>query len=127
MTSVGITKPGSTTSKVYTVPSYNQAVVLDSGSTISTLPQNLVSAMLADFTGVSQPVAGGLYLVDCNQATLSGTLDFGFGNTVIHVPYHQFIWIPNPGSGYCYFGAVGADPSTNNVWILGGNFPLCNT
>jgi hypothetical protein len=35
MTSVGITVPGSTTSVLYTVPppAYQQAVVLDSGST----------------------------------------------------------------------------------------------
>jgi hypothetical protein len=117
MNSVGITKPGSTTSKIYTTPTYEQPVVLDSGSTLSTLPSNLVAAMLADFTGVVS-VGNGVYAVDCSQTTLSGTLDFGFGNTVIHVPYRQFIWAPSATS--CYFGAVAADPASYNTWILGG-------
>lgn len=119
MTSVGVTKPGSATSKLYTVapPAYQQAVVLDSGSTLSTLPTNLVTAMLADFTGVVS-LGSGVYAVDCNQTGLAGTLDFGFGNTIIHVPYHQFIWVSGPGS--CIFGVIAADPATYDTWILGG-------
>ena len=121
MTSVGITEPGSATSKLYTAPTYEQAVVLDSGSTLSTLPTNLVTAMLADFTGVVS-LGSGLYAVDCSQTSLAGTLDFGFGNTIIHVPYHQFIWVSAPGS--CIFGAIAADPATYDTWILGGlSFP----
>jgi hypothetical protein len=119
MTSVGITKPGSSSSVLYTVPppAYQQPVVLDSGSTLSTLPSNLVTAMLADFTGVQEVGTTGLYAIDCSQTTLSGTLDFGFGNTIINVPYHQFIY---QAGGSCYFGAVSADPATHNTWIIGG-------
>ncbi|CAL3965066.1 unnamed protein product [Diplocarpon coronariae] len=93
MTSVGITKPGATTSKRYTVapPAYQQPVFLDSGGTLSALPSNLVAAMLSDFTGVVD-IGSGLYLVDCIQTTQSGTLDFGFGNTIIKVPYNEWIW-----------------------------------
>jgi hypothetical protein len=126
MTSVGITPPGATKSSLFTVPppAYQQPVVLDSGSTLSTLPANLVTAMLNEFTGVTS-LGNGVYSVDCNQTTLSGTLDFGFGNTVINVPYHQFIW---QNGGGCIFGAVGADPSTYDTWILGGKSPwnLCD-
>jgi hypothetical protein len=119
MTSVGITKPGSSSSVLYTVPppAYQQPVVLDSGSTLSTLPSNLVTAMLADFTGVQEVGTTGLYAIDCSQTTLSGTLDFGFGNTIINVPYHQFIY---QSGASCFFGAVSADPATHNTWILGG-------
>lgn len=67
------------------------------------------------YTGVTS-LGNGVYSVDCNQTTLSGTLDFGFGNTVINVPYHQFIW---QNGGGCIFGAVGADPATSDTWILG--------
>lgn len=123
MNSVGITKPESSVSDVYTVPEYKQPVVLDSGSTLSTLPNNLVAAMLSDFTGVVS-VGNGLYEVDCHQASLSGSLDFGFGNTIIHVPYHQFIWTPVPTE--CYFGAVAANPATYNTWILGGERSRCH-
>jgi Eukaryotic aspartyl protease len=129
MTSVGITPPGATTSTLFTVPppAYQQAVVLDSGSSLSTLPADLVTAMLAEFTGVIS-LGSGFYSVDCNQTSLSGTLDFGFGNTVINVPYHQFIWVTG---GTCIFGAIGADPTTYDTWILGGKcigflFPAMN-
>lgn len=119
MTSVGITKPGSTTSKRYTVapPAYQQPVFLDSGGTLSQLPSNLVAAMLSDFTGV-QDIGNGLYLVDCAQTSQKGTLDFGFGNTIIHVPYHEFIWVAGPGT--CVFGARAGDPSVSTSWVLGG-------
>lgn len=119
MTSVGITKPGTTTSKRYTVapPAYQQPVFLDSGGTLSKLPANLVAAMLSDFTGVVDQ-GNGLYTVDCAQTTQDGTLDFGFGNTIIKVPYHEFIWVPSPG--ICYFGARAGDPAVTSSWVLGG-------
>ncbi|KAK6585371.1 hypothetical protein PZA11_002098 [Diplocarpon coronariae] len=121
MTSVGITKPGATTSKRYTVapPAYQQPVFLDSGGTLSALPSNLVAAMLSDFTGVVD-IGSGLYLVDCIQTTQSGTLDFGFGNTIIKVPYNEWIWEPTPGE--CYFGARAGDPAVTSSWILGDTF-----
>jgi hypothetical protein len=120
MTSVGITPPGATKSSLFTVPppGYQQPVVLDSGSTLSTLPDNLVAVMLAEFTGVTS-LGSGVYSVDCNQTSLSGTLDFGFGNTIINVPYHQFIW---QTGGSCIFGAIGADPTMYDTWILGGKY-----
>ena len=119
MTSVGITKPGATTSKRYTVapPAYQQAVFLDSGGTLSQLPANLVQAMLADFTGVVDN-GGGLYTIDCAQTSWKGTLDFGFGTTIIRVPYHEFIWVPAPG--VCVFGAKAVDTSVSVSWVLGG-------
>ncbi|KAG4437437.1 hypothetical protein IFR05_007078 [Cadophora sp. M221] len=121
MTSVGITKPGATTSKRYTVapPAYQQAVFLDSGGTLSQLPANLVAAMLADFTGVVDN-GNGLYTIDCAQTTQNGTLDFGFGNTIIRVPYHEFIWVPAPG--VCVFGAKAVDTSVSVSWVLGDTF-----
>jgi hypothetical protein len=64
--------------------------VLTSDNLVSTLPEDLVTAMLANFTGVTS-VGSGIYAVDCSQTSLSGTLDFGFGNTIINVPFHQFV------------------------------------
>jgi hypothetical protein len=88
MNTVGITKPGSSTSKKYTPASYQQAVVLDSGSTLSYLPSDLVKSMLVDFTGV-QDAGNGFHSIDCSQYNLAGTVDFGFGKTTIKVPYHR--------------------------------------
>jgi hypothetical protein len=119
MTSVGITTPRSNT-KTYTDATYEQAVFLDSGGTLSRLPANLVEAMLADFPGAVNQ-GKGLYTVDCSYAAQAGSLDFGFGNTVIHVPFHEFIWEPEAGT--CVFGAV-ADAVNDVDWVLGGEFPF---
>lgn len=118
MTSVGITTPESNT-KTYTDAAYKQAVFLDSGGTLSRLPANLVEAMLADFPdAVSQ--GHGVYTVNCSQATQAGSLDFGFGSTIIHVPFNEFIWEPEPGT--CVFGAV-ANAENDVDWVLGGECP----
>src|SRR5277367_2078760 len=116
MSSVGITIPGAA-SKIYTSQTYEQAVFLDSGGTLSRLPANLVAAMIADFPGAVDN-GNGLYTVPCSYRSQAGTLDFGFGNTVIHVPYHEFIW--NNGPNSCIFGAVANDAS-NVDWVLGGS------
>ena len=118
MTSVGITTSSSNT-KTYTDATYEQAVFLDSGGTLSRLPANLVEAMLADFPGAVNQ-GNGVYTVDCAYAAQAGSLDFGFGNTVIHVPFHEFIWEPAPGT--CVFGAV-ANAEDDVDWVLGGESP----
>jgi hypothetical protein len=114
MTSVGITKPGTNTSKIYTVPAYDQAVFLDSGGTLSRLPANLVAAIVADFPGAVDQ-GNGLYTVPCAYTSEVGSMNFGFGNTVIHVPYHQFIWVA--GTDTCVLGVVATD---SGEWVLGG-------
>ena len=117
MTSVGITKPGEA-SKLYAPSSNNpegQAVFLDSGGTLSRLPTPLFNAIIADFpSAVLDSGGSGLYLVPCSVANQAGTVDFGFGNTVIHVPYHEFIWFA--GSDTCVIGVAAEDEAP----VLGG-------
>jgi hypothetical protein len=94
MNSIGITKPGEAP-KTYTSAITNpkgQAVFLDSGGTLSRLPTPIFNAILADFPGASQDGNSGLYLVDCALGSQAGSIDFGFGSTVINVPYNEFIW-----------------------------------
>jgi len=119
MTSVGITLPGSST-KIYTNPAYNQAVFLDSGNTLSHLPADLVGAILSDFPGAVDQ-GNGQYMVDCAYASQDGFMEFGFGETTIHVPLHEFIWEHTPG--ICVFGAV-ANAANDVDWILGGETSL---
>jgi hypothetical protein len=114
MSSVGITQPGNA-SKIYTNPTYEQAVFLDSGNTLSHLPADLVAAMLDDFPGYADN-GNGLYTVPCSYRSQPGTLDFGFGNTVIHVPYHEFIWM---AESTCVFGVI-ANAARDVDWVLGG-------
>ncbi|KAH7383136.1 aspartic peptidase domain-containing protein [Cadophora sp. MPI-SDFR-AT-0126] len=118
MKSVGITKPGEVTSKLYAPSSSDplgQPVFLDSGGTLSRLPTALVNSIIADFPGATEDGSSGLYLVDCSVADQPGTVDFGFGNTVINVPFSEFIWHIE---GFCYLGVAADDASP----VLGDSF-----
>ncbi len=118
MTSVGITKPGKSKSKLYAPSSSNaagQPVFLDSGGTLSRLPTTLFNSIIADFPGATL-ASNGLFQVDCAVASLPGTMDFGFGSTVIHVPYHEFIW--EAGASTCYIGLAADDTAP----VLGDSF-----
>ncbi|TVY91376.1 Candidapepsin [Lachnellula willkommii] len=111
MTSVGITTPGSSSSAPVTGAGYNQAIFPDSGSTLSQLPTALFNSLLAYFPdAVSQ--GGGAYTVPCSHRTQAGTIDFGFGNTTIHVSYHEWFWYDGQS---CWFGAQ----STQSTFLLG--------
>ena len=115
MTSVGITKPGES-SKSYDLPSglpQGLPVFLDSGGTLSRLPTSLARAIVADFPGAS--LENGIWVVDCLFADQDGTVDFGFGNTTISVPFHEFIWQPAPD--LCLLGVI---QDTRNQPVLGG-------
>jgi hypothetical protein len=118
MSSVGITKPGAAP-KTYPAPSNpaGQPVFLDSGGTLSRLPTTLFNAILADFpTATADPAGSGIYEVPCSVAAEDGTMDFGFGNTVVHVPFHEFIW--QAGTNLCALGVVADDSS----FVLGDSF-----
>ncbi|KAH8747426.1 aspartic peptidase domain-containing protein [Hyaloscypha sp. PMI_1271] len=118
MTSVGITKPGAAP-KTYSGLSTpaGQPVFLDSGGTLSRLPTTLFNAILADFpTATADPAGSGIYEVPCSVAAQDGTMDFGFGNTVVHVPFHEFIW--QADTNLCALGVVADDSS----FVLGDTF-----
>jgi hypothetical protein len=119
LTSVGNTQPGASSSKLYTGSGYSLDVILDSGTTLSYVPQSLFNLILADFPGAVLQ-SSGVYTVPCSYATQSGSMDFGFGNVIINVPYSQFIWQPVAG-GSCYLGVI---PSSSSIAIpiLGDTF-----
>ncbi|RDW71697.1 hypothetical protein BP5796_07731 [Coleophoma crateriformis] len=115
MNSIGISPPGAY-SKNYTSAGYKQPVFLDSGGTLSRLPADIVNMMLGDFPGaVSQ--GNGLFTIPCAVGAQSGTVDFGFGSTIIRVPYHQFIWTAGPN--VCVLGAIA---TSGNSFVLGDTF-----
>jgi hypothetical protein len=61
-----------------TPPGYAQAVILDSGTTITLLPDDLISAI---FTELGATVSNelGVAIVPCNLANNPGTINYGFG------------------------------------------------
>jgi Eukaryotic aspartyl protease len=118
LNSVGNTRPGASSSKLYTTTGYSQPVILDSGTTLSYIPPSLFNAILPDFPGAVLQ-SDGSYTVPCSFASQSGTMDFGFGSVIINVPYSQFVWQPSPGT--CYLG-VAPMPAGLTIPILGDTF-----
>ncbi|RDA84093.1 putative aspartyl protease, partial [Ophiocordyceps camponoti-leonardi (nom. inval.)] len=95
-----------------------QAVLLDSGYTVSTLPDAIFSKILAAFPTAQPPAAGdNLYRVPCDLAAARGSLDFRFGKTRIRVFYSDFIWRQATGKS-CVLGAARDD----NFPVLGDTF-----
>jgi hypothetical protein len=90
-------------------------VVLDTGATMSYLPQSVVDGLAKDFKADVQ--SDGTMLVDCKHLTESGTVDFTFGTLTIKVPYHEFVWEAAPGQ--C---VVAAAPVSGTTPILGDSF-----
>ncbi|KAI1808724.1 acid protease [Daldinia bambusicola] len=97
-------------------------VVVDSGTTLSLLPESVVRAIAAGFPG-AQPDGNGGYKVPCDlRNTTEGRVDFelrgdGDNKVRISVSYSDFIWY---GGDECFLGAWYT--SNVGVWILGDTF-----
>ncbi|KAI1654372.1 acid protease [Daldinia decipiens] len=97
-------------------------VIVDSGTTLSLLPESMVSAIAAGFPG-AEPDGNGGYKVPCElRNTTEGRVDFelrgdGNDNVKISVSYSDFIWY---GGTECFLGAWYT--SDVGVWILGDTF-----
>ncbi|KAM0541348.1 hypothetical protein ACHAPJ_013268 [Fusarium lateritium] len=108
-----------------------QAVLLDSGYTVSALPGPIFNKIVAAFpTAKTGP---GAYVdVDCDVGDLKGTVDFKFGKTTIKVPYADFIWknddrcvlgvfqddeFPVLGDTFLRAAYVVYDWDNRNVWL----------
>ncbi|OAA53175.1 Peptidase A1 [Cordyceps fumosorosea ARSEF 2679] len=95
-------------------------VLIDSGSTLSTLPaatlDNLAKDMGAKYeTDLSQ------YSIGCDQFKTNATVDFAFHGLKIHVPYSQFLL--HNGSSDCIIGAQRSNMSEGPpYYILGDTF-----
>lgn len=81
-------------------------VILDSGSTISTLPTVFFEGIGAALGGKYDDLSGN-FVVDCGLRNVSGTVDFVFGEKVIGVSYKDFIITSN--SGACILGMEAGD------------------
>jgi hypothetical protein len=109
MSSFGVTRNGK--SVTLSAPVYEQAVFLDSGTTLTFLPANIVTNLVTYFP--EAVASGSAYIVPCALRSEASTIDFGFGNTIIRVPFHEAIW--QTGTT-CVLG-VGAASGVN--WVLG--------
>ncbi|KAK3695490.1 eukaryotic aspartyl protease [Podospora appendiculata] len=115
MSSLSLDRSGST--KAY--PGSDIPIVLDTGSTFSSLPASIVDQMVTDF-GAQLDKASDVYIVPCSQRTQGGTLDFVFGKGTIKIPVADFILQADPQN--CVLGALPIDSSSGITALLGDSF-----
>jgi Eukaryotic aspartyl protease len=97
------------------------ATLLDSGTTLAFIPQDVFDEMQSLFS-LTQDENTGLWLGACSIASSDTTLEFGFGvgpDVTITVPASEIL---RPGSGAdCLFGFQPLG-STTSPYILGDTF-----
>ncbi|TLS27054.1 hypothetical protein PpBr36_04940 [Pyricularia pennisetigena] len=111
MSSISL-RPPSGRNKTY--PGTNMSVFLDTGSTLTLLPEALVKSVAADF-GSTQQDSGGYWPVDCSLVGINGTMDFAFDGVTIKVPYKELI---RQFGNSCVLGLS----SHNSFTLLGDTF-----
>lgn len=107
MSCFGVTR---TKSQAFKLQGNSSVVMFDSGTSFSRLRQE-VALPIIEALGARQ--VGNNIMVDCSILDTQGSVDFGFGNTIIRVPFKDFI-VPG-SSGECYVGMA----ITNDNQILG--------
>jgi hypothetical protein len=115
MTGVGRTMSGS--AKTYTGGA--MPIVLDTGSSLSYLPQSVLTQMANDFQAQFDS-SSQLYLMSCSVLSQQGSINFAFGQATIQVPFEEFIW--NLGGGTCALGVMPADTTAGTTALLGDSF-----
>ncbi|GAM38466.1 yapsin [Talaromyces pinophilus] len=132
-TALGITTQSG--SQTITSSSFKSPALLDSGTTLSIIPDDIYESLVTFFDATLDQA--GDAIVKCNLLDDSGTLDFTFGGSdgpVIKVPFSEFA-LPatttngqqatfNDGSLACYLGlqGTGSDPTSQVPVILGDTF-----
>ena len=127
LTGIGIGSNGaSSTSSSSSLPA---PVLLDSGSSLMYLPNDLTTVIFNQVNAVYDSNAGAAY-VDCSLANNDSSISFSFSGATISVPYNELVL--NPGTSStgqpltfqdglpaCIFGIAPADDSTP---VLGDTF-----
>ncbi|KAF1844883.1 acid protease [Cucurbitaria berberidis CBS 394.84] len=98
----------------------NVAVLLDSGSSLTYLPDNVVRSLYHTFDA-QYDASQGLAIVNCDVANQEGTLDFNFSGVTISVPINELVIVAavSRGQRICMFG-VG--PAGSSGSVLGDTF-----
>lgn len=91
-------------------------VLLDSGTSLMSAPQDIVEEMAA-FVNASYSDSDGIYILECPDADDDTEYVFDFGDIQISVPLSSLILLP-PENGFC---GLGIQP-TSNTMVLGDVF-----
>ncbi|KAF2736847.1 candidapepsin-4 precursor [Polyplosphaeria fusca] len=95
-------------------------VLLDSGSSLMYLPDNVVESLYTAFDAHYDQTQGAAF-VDCNKADQQGSLEFTFSEPTISVPYNELVIV----AGYQGNDPVcilGIGPAGDSVCVLGDTF-----
>jgi hypothetical protein len=98
----------------------NVPVLLDSGSSLMYLPDNVVRSLYTTFDAQYDSSQGAAF-VDCSLADQTGSLDFNFSGVIITVPINELIIVAavSRGQPICILGIGLAGDS---VSVLGDTF-----
>lgn len=96
------------------------AVLLDSGSSLMYLPDNVVTSLYTAF-GAQYDSAQGAAFVDCSLANKEGSLDFTFSEPTISVPLNELVILAGyqRGQPVCI---LGIGPAGDSISVLGDTF-----
>ncbi|KAK4674972.1 hypothetical protein QC764_502370 [Podospora pseudoanserina] len=124
LTYIGVTQPGSCLSMPVTEHSFEERFLPDTGTTLTYVPNHVFENIKRFFPDAVDNATYGT-IVDCSHLHAEGSVDFGFGNQTIRVPYKDFIFQLEPGvfgdneETICLLGVV---PSWDQFYILGDTF-----
>ncbi|KAK0647868.1 putative aspartic-type endopeptidase opsB [Lasiodiplodia hormozganensis] len=95
-------------------------VLLDTGSSLTYLPDSIVSSIYSDFNAVYDSSEGAAF-IDCDSADSDDTLEFTFSSPTISVPMNELVLL----AGYSRGQAVcilGISPAGDSTAVLGDTF-----
>lgn len=98
----------------------NVPVLLDSGSSLMYLPDNVVRSLYTTFDARYDSSQGAAF-VDCKLAEQDGSLDFNFSGVIISVPVNELVIVAavSRGQPVCI---LGIGPAGDSVSVLGDTF-----
>jgi hypothetical protein len=128
-TGLTVTRPGQSTT--LTPSGYTQQAILDSGTSLTLMPDDLFSD-LAQQVGATYNKQVGIYVADCTVANVNASFDFSFGGSggpVIRVPINEYV-VPlidtngnqatfSNGKAACEFGM---QPAQGDPILFGDTF-----
>lgn len=117
---IALTDMGIGDNKTSLFANSNIPVLLDSGSSLMYLPDNVATALYQRFNARYDSRQQAAF-VDCDLANQDGTLDFGFSGVTISVPYNELVITAaiSRGVPVCI---LGIGPAGNSVSVLGDTF-----
>jgi hypothetical protein len=117
---IALTDMGIGNNKTSLFANSNIPVLLDSGSSLMYLPDNVATALYQRFNARYDSRQQAAF-VDCDLANQEGTLDFGFSGVTISVPYNELVIVAaiSRGVPVCI---LGIGPAGNSVSVLGDTF-----